>query len=58
MTHDDEPPLLPAEFLCSLSCPCRSGWRQVASTGEWWTVEALPYVGEPWLFRYRYNAAV
>lgn len=33
---------------------CRS-WppvRLILSTGQWYTVQALPYVGEPWLFRY------
>jgi hypothetical protein len=29
-------------------------WRQITSTGAWYTVEALPFVGEPWLYMYRY----
>lgn len=40
-----------------LDCRCRAGFRLIASTGQWYTVEALPYVGEPWLFRYLYLEA-
>lgn len=43
---------------CWSDCWCRA-WppvRLVISTGQTYTVEALPWVGEPWLFRYRYAA--
>lgn len=52
-----------ASFLrptCRMSdCWCKA-WpiiRLIHSTGVRYTVEALPHVGEPWLFRYRYGAA-
>ncbi len=46
-------------MLCdSPHCWCRRWWeRWIPSTGQTYTVEALPYVGEPWLFRYRYMGA-
>lgn len=40
-------------MTCPSTCLCRHGYWLNDSTGEWWTVEALPYVGEPWLFWYR-----
>lgn len=36
---------------------CFCSWppvRRIWSTGQSYTVQALPYVGEPWLFRYVY----
>lgn len=41
---------------CWLDCWCRA-WppvRRVDSLGCFYSMEALPYVGEPWLFRYVY----
>lgn len=40
----------------SASCFC--AWppvRTIASTGQRYTVQALPFVGEPWMFRYLYS---
>lgn len=34
-----------------------SVWRLIPSTGQYYSIEALPYVGEPWLFRYVYREA-
>lgn len=27
-------------------------WREIPSTGEWYTVEACPHLGGPWLYAY------
>ena len=44
-----------------MTCPWADCWckawppvRVIPSTGQAYTVEALPFVGEPWLFRYVY----
>lgn len=46
--------------LCRYSdCWCRA-WppeRLVLSTHQLYTIEAAPYVGEPWLFWYVYREA-
>ena len=48
-------------MVCRWSdCWCRT-WppvRRVLSTGAYYTVESLPFVGEPWLFRYAYMEAL
>jgi hypothetical protein len=47
-----------------MTCPWSDCWckawppkRQVFSTGQPYAIEALPHLGEPWIFRYRYEAA-
>jgi hypothetical protein len=50
--------------LMRMTCPWSDCWckawppkRQVFSTGQPYAIEALPHLGEPWIFRYRYEAA-